>query len=369
MKTKKANGVEYYHDWDNSEGGICMKNAKTIKHYRELKNENHKTEDYGVFFAFGEKQFEEGRQQLIAKGYLKEGEKVLSAGLGLYGTQEGIDRYMAFYEVREKKIAKECNPQEVYFYEWNNHECMISGEDDDALKVVIGYFGKEEAHKIVRVYPGTPTNILAPLTDKDKHLGEHQDTLMMLSRLKFDCQGFFSEGDCRYHRPDCLWAGSVKGEMDEVRKLYHQLPDDIKDESPLSSEDIKSYGERFDAWVMEEFSKPEYDPKPRTKREDFPGEIRLLNSLFYKDDDGKLQEPNHIWFSHDSRRWHADARQKHGRAYTTYGGKKGTTLAPVYVLADRLVPFVREDLCDVSCKYERKFQQGYLSRLYDFYYE
>ena len=373
MKTKKANGVEYYQNWETSEGGICMTNAKTIKRYQELKKEHPNTEDYGMFFAFGDKQFEEGRQWLIAKGYLKEGEKVLSAGMGMYGTQEGIDRYMAFYEEREKKIAKECAPQEVYFYEWNNHECMISMDDDEAMKVVIGYFGKEAAHKIVRLYPGTPTNVLAPLTERDKHLGEYRNQLMMLSRLKFDCEGFFSEGDCRRLRPDCLWAGCVKREMDEIRKLYHQLPDDIKDESPLSSEDIKAYGEKFDAWMNEEFSKPEYDPKPRTKREDFPQEVWLPNSLYYRDDDDKMREPTHIWFSHDSRRFHADARQKHGRAFTSYAGKNGTTLAPVYTvdyehgLQQRQL--VREDLCDVSCRYERKYYKGNLARLYDFYYE
>jgi histidinol phosphatase-like enzyme len=76
-----------------------------------------------------------------------------------------------------------------------------------------------------------------------------------------------------------------------------------------------------------------------------------------------------VWFSCDSRRWHCDERKTHGRAYTSYLGKNGTTLTPVYVLGDRLVPYERKDLCDVSCKYERKFQQGYLARLYDFYYE
>ena len=57
MKTKKANGVEYYQNWDNSEGGICMTNAKTIKRYQELKKEHPNTEDYGMFFAFCDKQF------------------------------------------------------------------------------------------------------------------------------------------------------------------------------------------------------------------------------------------------------------------------------------------------------------------------
>lgn len=366
METMTANGVQYEY---TDTGDIRMLNAKTIDRYHELSNEHPDTDKYGVFFAFNDKQFEEGRQELIRRGYLKDGEKVTSAGMGMYGTHKEIERFLAFYDEREEKIAKECNPQEVYFYECNNHECMLTHDDDQVVKIIADYFGKEAAHKIVRHYGGTATNVLVPLTERDEHLQQHQHTMMMLGRLAFDCHGFFNEHDCRYHRPDCLWAGCVKGQMSELRKLYHQLPDDIKDESPISREEMDDYGKRFEAWADEEFSKAEYDPKPRTRRGDLPEEILLCNSLYYKDDDGKLQPPSDVWFSSDTRRWHADARQKHGRAYTTYGGKNGTTLAPVYVLGDRLVPYERKDLCDVSCKYERKFQQGYLARLYDFYYE
>lgn len=366
METMTANGVQYEH---TDTGGIRMLNAKTIDRYHELRNEQPDTDKYGVFFAFTEKDLIEGRQRLIDKGYMKEGEKVKRAGMGLYGTSEEIHRYLAFYDERAKKITEECNPQEVYFYECNNHECMLTHDDDQVVKIIAEYFGKEAAHKIVRHYGGTPTNILVPLTERDEHLQQHQHTMMMLERLAFDCHGFFNEHDCRYHRPDCLWAGCVKGQMSELRKLYHQLPDDIKDESPISREAIENYGVWFEAWANEEFSKAEYDPKPRTRREDLPEEIKLYDSLYYKDDDGHLQQPDHVWFSCDTRRWHQDERRGAGRAMTSYLGKNGTTLATVYVLGDRLVPYERKDLCDVSCKYERKFQQGYLARLYDFYYE
>ena len=348
---KTANGVKYYQDFDRTEGAICMVEPKTINRYWEIKNEQPKSELYGVFFAFGDKQFEEGRKRLIEKGYLKEGDKVCSVGAGMYGTESEIDRYFAFYRGRAKKIKAECNPQEVYFSEWNNHECMFTN-DDNALKCIVETFGKEVAHTICRVYEGTPTNVLAPLTQRDEHLGQHEHTLMMLGRMKFDMEGFFNEGDCRYQRPDCLWGSNVKREMQEMRDLYRKLPDDIKDASCLSREEIEDYCKRLEAWAEAEFAKPEYDPVPRTALEDLPEEIEMDETLYYMDDEGNLQKPDSIWFSHDSRRRHQDKSKVHGRAMTSYLGKKGTTLTPVFYYGNSMTReyLRRNDLCDVSCK-------------------
>lgn len=367
METKTVNGVEFYQDWNNSEGGIRMVGAKTINRYKELRAEHPDSERYGVFFAFDAKRYDEGCRRLAAKGYLKDGAKVVRGGMGMYGTKSEIDRYLAFYREREEAIARECDPQEVYFHEWNNHECMVSMDDDDALNVVISVFGKEAAHKIYRVYPGTPTNILAPLTERDRHLGEYDHELLMLGRLAFDCKGFFNEGDCRYHRPDCLWGGGVRQQVDEMRHLYDKLPDDIKDASPLSREAIENYAAWLQAWASEHYAAPEYDPVPRTRREDFPEEIELPDKLYYKDDNGMWQTPSHVYFTSDLRRFHQDDRQVHGRAMTSYLGKHGTVLTPVYTLDIPISkPYRRDDLCDVSCKYDYKPLH---SRLFGFHYE
>ena len=367
---KTANGVKYYQDWDRTEGGICVVNAKTLKRYRELRSEQPKSEQYGVFFAFNKEQFEQGYKGIVARGFLKDGEKVCDAGNGIYGTESEIDRFLRFYEERVEQIAKECNPQEVYFEEWNNHECMFTN-DDDAMECIINTFGKEVSHTIYRVHAGTPTNVLAPLTQRDEHLKQYEHTLMMLGRMKFDMEGFFNEGlDCRRRRPDCLWGGCVKREMKKMRELYRELPDDIKNASCMTHDEIEDYCRRLEAWATEEFSKPEYDPVPRTKREDFPEEIELDGPLFYTDDDGKLQKPTHIWFSNDSRRWHWDERHVHGRAMTSYLGKHGTTLTEVfYIDSDHGFlhkNYCRKDLCNVSCKVR---QDGWKWKLCEFYYE
>lgn len=366
MAKNIANGVEYEY---SESGGICMLNPKTIKRYHELKDEHPKDGDYGVFFAFGNEQFEKGRKALVAKGYMKEGEKVCSAGMGMYGTREEISRYLDFYKERGKRIAKECDPQEVYFYECNNHECMITYNDDEALKVVIGYFGNEAAHKVERVYGGTATNVLAPLTERDRHLGEYEHTLRMLGRMEFDMHGFFSEGDCRYHRPDDLWGNTIGSEIAKMRELYDALPDDIKDASCMTKQEIDDYARRLQAWADEEFRKPDYDPVPRTCREDFPQEIELSEKLYYRDDEGNYQTPAHVWFTGDTRRCKQDRKACHGRAMTSYLGKHGTTLAPVLISdygSIGMKPYCRKDLCDVTCKYEYKPLHG---RLYDFHYE
>ena len=365
----EANGVKYYQDWERSEGGIYMVGAKTINRYLELKAEQPKSENYGVFFAFNDEQFKEGYNGLIRRGFIKDGDKVCAGYAGMYGTKGELTRYLNFYKEREEVQKKECNPQEVYFYEWNNHECMFAG-DDSAMEVVISLFGNEAAHKIHRVYAETPTNILAPLTERDKHLGECEPELRMLGRLKFDCCGFFSEDDCRYHRPCDLWGGNIKRQIEEMRKLYRQLPDDIKDASCMTSEEIEDYAKRFEEWANEEFSKPKYDPVPRTERKDFPEQILLEECLYYRDDDGKLQKPDRIWFTGDSRRWHQNEKCTHGRAMTSYLGKHGTTLTAVVYLGLNAIgsrrALRRDDLCDVSCKVGK---DGWHTKLYDFHYE
>lgn len=364
-KVEEANGVRYYRGYDHFEGGIYMVEPKTIDRYRELKAEQPKSENYGVFFAFDKEQFKEGYNILVHRGFINEGDKICEGIAGMYGTRSEIGRYMDFYKEREAMMKAECNPQEVYFYEWNNHECMFTN-DDDAMKVVISIFGKEVAHTIHRVYEGTPTNILAPLNERDKHLGEYEHELMMLGRMKSDMRGFFSEGDCRYHRPADLWAGNINGQIHKMRELYAKLPDDIKDAACMTQEEINDYCKRLEEWGTDEFNKSKYDPVPATPYDTYHGlEIEVSEKLYFKDDDGTWQTPYYVWFSCDSRRWHQDASQVHGRAMTMYNG----ALRPVYISSSRFLgfePYRRDDLCDVTCKYEYKPLHG---RLYDFHHE
>lgn len=86
----------------------------------------------------------------------------------------------------------------------------------------------------------------------------------------------------------------------------------------------------------------------------------MVIGLYYKDDEGNKMTPTHIWFSCDTRNWHQNAESVHGRAFTTYFGKHGTCLTPVYKRNGE--PYRRDDMCDVSAMYDNKF-------LKDFYRE
>lgn len=111
--------------------------------YQEIKNQQPTLRD--CFFAFSDAQFNEG----IAKHNL-EGKKICRGYGGLYGTKEGIDELMAFYDGLNDRIAKECDPQEVYNYEFANHECSITCDDSEAMLIVISTFTEEQSRSIQR---------------------------------------------------------------------------------------------------------------------------------------------------------------------------------------------------------------------------
>jgi hypothetical protein len=123
----------YFFPMHKIDEEVVMLNPHTLDKYKELKKGEAKLE--GAFFAFGKTQFEEGYSKLVNEGYITEGEKIYQAGAGLYGTKEGLDKVFDYYKNKEKRIKEECDPQEVYFYEYNNHECMFTS-DEDAIKEV-----------------------------------------------------------------------------------------------------------------------------------------------------------------------------------------------------------------------------------------
>ena len=132
--------LKHHRDWDR-DGVIRIENDKTLKRYHELNEEayNVKLEEFDCFFAFNQKQLEEGLQRI---GKTKS--EIYKYGSGLFGTHEGFEAYMDFLDKKDEKIKKECDPQEIYFDEWNNHECMFNGKGDTpAIDIVIRIFGSE----------------------------------------------------------------------------------------------------------------------------------------------------------------------------------------------------------------------------------
>lgn len=150
IKTTRGE-LRYFRDC-GGDGAVCMLNAQTISRYKEIKNQHPNSDDYGVWWAFSNEQFANGKRSAIKRGKLNPDDKIYSGGAGLYGTSDAIKAFFAAYRKRDEQIPKECDPQEVYFYEYNNHECMVSWDGDkDAYKLIVEYWGEEVAKTIKRI--------------------------------------------------------------------------------------------------------------------------------------------------------------------------------------------------------------------------
>ena len=148
--TIRLNGgkLQVWADWEN-DGMLRWKGDTTLKKYRELCEErNHiDMKKYQCFFAFSSRQFEEGLKALS----LPEGTKLVRSSYGLTGTREGMGRLYEEYDRIRKRIVDECDPQEVYLYEYNNHECCIDWDGDErAIRYIIDYWGADVAKNIMR---------------------------------------------------------------------------------------------------------------------------------------------------------------------------------------------------------------------------
>lgn len=143
--------LQYYRNFKTSEGAIVMKNAQTLSRYWELYNQHPSTDGRACWYAFGQDQFDKAVAAKKNAGLLSDNDKVVAGGAGLYGTCEGIRGLLQFYDERNKVIAAECDPQEVYFTEYNNHECMYAWDGDlGAVQVILDIWGKDVAERLVR---------------------------------------------------------------------------------------------------------------------------------------------------------------------------------------------------------------------------
>jgi hypothetical protein len=103
---------------------------------------------YRVFFAFSEKQLDEGIKK---HGYTNHSElRSAGQGTGAYGSPEALKAFFDEYYRRSVRVANECDPQKVYDYEYFNHECCLTYNDEDAIKIVVSYFGKERVKLVNR---------------------------------------------------------------------------------------------------------------------------------------------------------------------------------------------------------------------------
>lgn len=151
ITTNRATGATMRINHDN-DGYLECEGMKTIGRYKELKEEwdNRKL---SLFYAFNNQQFEEGKEELRKKGLYEEGEKIYSLGAGAYSTKKGLDIFFGELEEHNRRIRTECDPQEVYWFEYNNHESFISWDgDDEPMRIIISIWGSKAAGSIRRLH-------------------------------------------------------------------------------------------------------------------------------------------------------------------------------------------------------------------------
>lgn len=158
-----------WRNW-NQEGALWYEGAKTIHNYIDIRHEADTHHHHDVFYAFSDKQFIEGLREIgiidhdIPMSEAKEicKDKVFSIGCGGFATKEGYKDMVAYINAISERITKECCPQEVYLYEYNNHECMIDWDGDDrAMEVCLLYWSTDVCKTIKRYNRNTSVDDLA----------------------------------------------------------------------------------------------------------------------------------------------------------------------------------------------------------------
>lgn len=99
------------------------------------------------FFAFSKQQYDTGIRKHCLHGL-----KLFDGGFGLVGTKQGIQDFYDQYDKIDDAIKNDCDPQEVYNYEFSNHECSYTNDDEEAIKIVAGIFGVDKAMTVKRKY-------------------------------------------------------------------------------------------------------------------------------------------------------------------------------------------------------------------------
>lgn len=130
-------------DWNN-DGFLLISGARTIRRYNELQQQEYNLplNEWGIFFAFDQRQFDDGYKGLVTRGLIKAGEKIKSFGNGCFGISEAMKRWAREVKAIEDRIREECDPYEVYLDEYNNFECCIDWDGDDrAVEKVLSIFG------------------------------------------------------------------------------------------------------------------------------------------------------------------------------------------------------------------------------------
>ena len=121
--------------------------------YADYKSQQVDTDDLKLFFAFSIKQFDEGLAGINKKFNTNLEVKDLVASIGgMVGVKEDISEFFRRINEKNKKIPELFSAQDVYDYEFGNHECDYVCDDKEAINIVVEFFGTGLAKKVKRKY-------------------------------------------------------------------------------------------------------------------------------------------------------------------------------------------------------------------------
>lgn len=113
--------------------------------YVEIKQEQFDFKAHGGFFAFGQDQFTTNK---IGE------EPFVSMGAGLYCSETNAptlaEAFHKFVDEKNEQIKKECTPQEVFDYEYNNYECDYTNDVENPCMYIIELYGMDTLKKMAK---------------------------------------------------------------------------------------------------------------------------------------------------------------------------------------------------------------------------
>lgn len=135
------------------QGNDCISwNAKTINRYRELcdKQSNFTSPEITYIFAGSTEEANRKCDEWL-KRICKTKDDIVVGPSGMVATKEAYKQWIDNINECNRLIKEECDPNEVYWYEFNNYECPINSEGDTRpIEFIIEIFGEEVARKIRR---------------------------------------------------------------------------------------------------------------------------------------------------------------------------------------------------------------------------
>jgi len=107
-------------------------------------------EECGVFFAFSQSQFEEGKKKIN----LKEGEKLVDIGFGGFVAKKNIDKYLEGLkkiDAEFKEAMKDPKARKKHILdELHNHEAFYAGSIESTMEALGEDFTREEVEAVFK---------------------------------------------------------------------------------------------------------------------------------------------------------------------------------------------------------------------------